>query len=93
MTYSQSPPTAGDNNTNTNGAAQPGLASGAGRVNGHVRSGSAGNWGGFGRSSNLATSAYPHAASPAGEIMGGSSPWSSTELAVGTSRLHEKAWA
>lgn len=74
------------------------LASGEGnqggqtRVNGHVRSGSAGNWGSFPRSSHLSTAAYPNGASPAGEIMS-NSPWSSTELAVGTSRLHEKAWA
>lgn len=62
------------------------------RPSGHVRAGSAGNWGSFSRSSHLSQSAYPHAPSPAGEIMG-NSPWSSTELAVGTSRLHEKVWA
>ncbi|RDB28599.1 hypothetical protein Hypma_015219 [Hypsizygus marmoreus] len=63
-----------------------------GRTNGHVRAGSAGNWGSFSRSSHLAQSPYPNGASPAGEIMA-NSPWSSTELAVGTSRLHEKVWA
>ncbi|KJA26025.1 hypothetical protein HYPSUDRAFT_133723 [Hypholoma sublateritium FD-334 SS-4] len=66
------------------------------RANGHVRAGSAGNWGAFARPSShlAAASAFPHAAaSPAGEIMGGGSPWSSSELAVGSSRLHEKAWA
>jgi len=62
------------------------------RTNGHVRAGSAGNWGSFSRSSHLAQSAYPHGSSPAGEIMT-NSPWSSTELAVGSSRLHEKVWA
>ncbi|KAJ3514606.1 hypothetical protein NLJ89_g2277 [Agrocybe chaxingu] len=64
------------------------------RVNGHVRAGSAGNWASFSRNSHLSTStsAYPHGPSPAGEIMS-NSPWSSTELAVGSSRLHEKAWA
>jgi hypothetical protein len=65
--------------------------SGQPRGNGHVRAGSAGNWGSFSRSS-LST-AYTNGASPAGEIMSSNSPWSSTELAVGTSRLHEKAWA
>ncbi|KAF8078287.1 hypothetical protein FPV67DRAFT_1464817 [Lyophyllum atratum] len=62
------------------------------RTNGHVRAGSAGNWGSFSRSSQLAQSAYPHGSSPVGEIMA-NSPWSSTELAVGSSRLHEKVWA
>ncbi|KIK71341.1 hypothetical protein GYMLUDRAFT_66551 [Collybiopsis luxurians FD-317 M1] len=65
------------------------------RVNGHVRAGSAGNWGNF--SSNRSTSqfpvsAYPHASSPAGEGPV-NSPWSTTELTMGTSRLNEKAWA
>jgi len=60
--------------------------------NGHVRAGSAGNWGSLSRSSHLSNATYPNGASPAGEIMP-NSPWSSTELAVGTSRLHEKAWA
>lgn len=62
------------------------------RVNGHVRAGSAGNWGTFGRSSHLSTSTFPHGPSPAGEIMG-NSPWSTTDLAVGSSRLNEKTWA
>ncbi|KAG6828606.1 hypothetical protein H0H92_007301 [Tricholoma furcatifolium] len=52
---------------------------------GHVRAGSAGNWGTFSRSSHLSQSPF------AGESAGGA-PWSSTELAVGTSRLHEKVW-
>lgn len=64
-----------------------------GRVNGHVRGGSAGNWGSFSRSSlSNSTSAFSHGPSQAGEIMS-NSPWSSTELAVGSSRIHEKAWA
>lgn len=61
------------------------------RVQGHVRAGSAGNWGSFSRS-NLAPSPYPHSSSPGGDITI-NSPWSTTELAVGSSRLHEKAWA
>ncbi|KAJ6627277.1 hypothetical protein B0H10DRAFT_1996344 [Mycena sp. CBHHK59/15] len=64
--------------------------SSAGRVNGHVRAGSAGNWGSFSRSSHL-TSAYGQS-SPSTEAVI-NSPWSTTELAVGSSRLHEKAWA
>ncbi|KAJ7630605.1 hypothetical protein FB45DRAFT_539614 [Roridomyces roridus] len=64
--------------------------SNAGRTNGHVRAGSAGNWGSFSRSSHL-TSAYGQS-SPSTETAV-NSPWSTTELAVGSSRLHEKAWA
>ncbi|KAJ7225863.1 hypothetical protein GGX14DRAFT_641447 [Mycena pura] len=62
----------------------------AGRTNGHVRSGSAGNWGSFSRSSHLSAGygqASPSTDAPA------NSPWSTTELAVGSSRLNEKAWA
>lgn len=62
---------------------------GASAPRGHVRAGSAGNWGNFSRS-HLA-SAYPHAASPANETM--NSPWSTTELSMGSSRLNDKAWA
>ncbi|KAF7339757.1 hypothetical protein MSAN_02191200 [Mycena sanguinolenta] len=65
-------------------------SSGSGRANGHVRAGSAGNWGSFSRSSHL-TGAYGQS-SPSTEAAA-SSPWSTTELAVGSSRLHEKAWA
>ncbi|KAJ7293230.1 hypothetical protein C8J57DRAFT_1111535 [Mycena rebaudengoi] len=65
-------------------------SSSAGRPNGHVRAGSAGNWGTFSRSSHLASTAYGQP-SPSNETM--NSPWSTTELAVGSSRLHEKAWA
>ncbi|KAJ7139774.1 hypothetical protein C8R44DRAFT_312601 [Mycena epipterygia] len=64
--------------------------SSAGRTNGHVRAGSAGNWGSFSRSSHL-TTAYGQS-SPSTEAAA-NSPWSTTELAVGSSRLHEKAWA
>ncbi|KAF8971501.1 hypothetical protein BDZ97DRAFT_1244871 [Flammula alnicola] len=95
LTFSPSPPASGHAfGQHTSGdSPQPG-PTGPPRVNGHVRAGSAGNWGAFSRNSHLSTStsAYPHGPSPAGEIMS-NSPWSSTELAVGTSRLHEKAWA
>ncbi|KAF7978926.1 hypothetical protein HWV62_44466 [Athelia sp. TMB] len=61
------------------------------RTNGHSRSGSAGNWGSFSRSS-LGTPPYPQSSGANGELKG-NSPWSTTELAVGSSRLNEKAWA
>ncbi|KAF9474299.1 hypothetical protein BDN70DRAFT_323578 [Pholiota conissans] len=96
VNFSPSPPASGLAFGHATGAGgdSPQLGSSAPRVNGHVRAGSAGNWGSFGRSSHLSTStsAYPHGVSPAGEIMS-NSPWSSTELAVGSSRLNEKAWA
>ncbi|KIM85507.1 hypothetical protein PILCRDRAFT_366536 [Piloderma croceum F 1598] len=69
---------------NSNGASSA-------RANGHSRSGSAGNWGSFSRSSHLATP-YPQSSGASGE-MKGNSPWSTSELAVGSSRLNEKAWA
>ncbi|KAJ6574755.1 hypothetical protein B0H19DRAFT_611457 [Mycena capillaripes] len=65
--------------------------SSAGRTNGHVRAGSAGNWGSFSRSSHLTSGGYGQS-SPSTEAAA-NSPWSTTELAVGSSRLHEKAWA
>lgn len=89
MNFSPSPPASNHSYTHTSGENSQ---AGQNRVNGHVRAGSAGNWGSFSRSSHLSTAAYPNGSSPAGEIMS-NSPWSSTELAVGTSRLHEKAWA
>ncbi|KAJ7899991.1 hypothetical protein B0H14DRAFT_2671790 [Mycena olivaceomarginata] len=77
-----SPFALGDNSTSSGGG---------GRANGHVRAGSAGNWGSFSRSSHL-TGAYGQS-SPSTEAAASASPWSTTELAVGSSRLHEKAWA
>ena len=68
----------------SNGAPAP-------RANGHSRSGSAGNWGSFSRSSHLAAP-YPQSSGAGGEL-NGNSPWSTSELAVGSSRLNEKAWA
>ncbi|KXN83600.1 Zinc finger protein zfs1 [Leucoagaricus sp. SymC.cos] len=59
------------------------------RVNGHVRTGSAGNWASFSRS-QLANSSYPGSSSPAADRMTGS-PWN--DIAIGSARLHEKAWA
>ncbi|RXW19992.1 hypothetical protein EST38_g5873 [Candolleomyces aberdarensis] len=71
------------NGTNGNGL--------SGRVNGHVRAGSAGNWGSLVRS-NLTNGSFGRGGqhSPAGDIMS-ASPWSSGEMAA--VRLHEKAWA
>src|SRR5262245_25236469 len=63
------------------------------RTSGHSRSGSAGNWGSISRSSNLAApSLYPRSSSPTPEV-NVNTPWSTSELAVGSSRLNEKAWA
>lgn len=58
------------------------------RVNGHVRAGSAGNWASITRNNTLASTSFP---SPGGDTI--NSPWSTTELAVGTSRFPDKAWA
>ncbi|KAL0578025.1 hypothetical protein V5O48_003975 [Marasmius crinis-equi] len=70
-----------------------GSTGGNARANGHVRAGSAGNWGNFttARSAHL-NSAYPHAPSPVGDVQI-NSPWTATELTMGSSRLNEKAWA
>lgn len=59
------------------------------RPNGHVRTGSAGNWASFPRS-QLSNSSYPGSSSPAADRMAGS-PWN--DIAIGATRLHEKAWA
>ena len=59
------------------------------RINGHVRSGSAGNWGAATRAANPLT-AYPLSSIPGGELKA-SSPWA--DYNVGSSRLAEKNWA
>ncbi|KAG7099512.1 hypothetical protein E1B28_001357 [Marasmius oreades] len=69
-----------------------GSTGGGSRVNGHVRAGSAGNWGNFTTRSTHLNSAYPHAPSPVGDGQI-NSPWTATELNMGSSRLNEKAWA
>ncbi|KAI0724276.1 hypothetical protein C8T65DRAFT_625996 [Cerioporus squamosus] len=58
------------------------------RINGHVRSGSAGNWATATRSSHL--TAYPLSSIPGGELKA-NSPWA--DYNVGSSRLAEKNWA
>ncbi|KAJ6501708.1 hypothetical protein C8R47DRAFT_970199 [Mycena vitilis] len=87
VNFSPSPPASGHSPFNLPSGDS---TSSAGRTNGHVRAGSAGNWGSFSRSSHL-TGGYGQS-SPSNEAAA-SSPWSTTELAVGSSRLHEKAWA
>ncbi|KAF9270516.1 hypothetical protein L218DRAFT_983016 [Marasmius fiardii PR-910] len=69
-----------------------GSSGGAGRANGHVRAGSAGNWGNFTARNTHLNSAYPHAPSPVGDVQI-NSPWTATELTMSSSRLNEKAWA
>ncbi|KAF8922283.1 hypothetical protein CPB85DRAFT_1209381 [Mucidula mucida] len=61
-------------------------------ASGHVRAGSAGNWGSFSRSNHLSSASFSHGPSGSGD---GSinSPWSTTELTMGGPRFHEKAWA
>lgn len=60
----------------------------ASRINGHVRSGSAGNWGGATTRANPLT-AYPLSSIPGGELKT-NSPWA--DYATG-SRLAEQNWA
>lgn len=89
LNFSGSPPSIPNHSSFGLSAVENGTSQG--RVNGHSRSGSAGNWGSFSRSAHLSMSPYPHSSSPAGDKM--TSPWSTSELAVGSSRLNEKAWA
>ncbi|KDQ54779.1 hypothetical protein JAAARDRAFT_348656 [Jaapia argillacea MUCL 33604] len=66
------------------------VAPSAGRINGHVRSGSAGNWSSLSRSSHLGAPS-PYSATP-GDLKA-SSPWGAPELMVGGgSRLTEQTW-
>ena len=87
---------------NANGSPEPGTAAAAttakvARMNGHVRSGSAGNWGsatraggpgGAGGPGHL--TAYPLSSIPGGDLKA-NSPWA--DYSVGSSRLAEKNWA
>ncbi|KAF5337320.1 hypothetical protein D9611_003205 [Ephemerocybe angulata] len=75
------------NGPSANGASGNGMP---GRVNGHVRAGSAGNWGSLVRSNLVNTSFGRGSHSPAGDIMS-AHPWSGGEVAA--LRLNEKAWA
>ncbi|KAF8350204.1 hypothetical protein F5887DRAFT_877192 [Amanita rubescens] len=62
------------------------------RTTGHVRAGSAGNWASLPRGGHL--SGFPHGSSQAGDIIvNTNTPWSNAELAIGSTRLSEKAWA
>jgi len=58
------------------------------RINGHVRSGSAGNWGTATNARSSHLTAYPLSSIPGGEVKS-NSPWA--EYSVG-SRLAEKNW-
>lgn len=80
--FSPSPPATGNSYGLSSPDTTPTTATtaSAGRVNGHVRGGSAGNWSTLVRS-NLANSAFP--GSSAGDIMS-ASPWN--DIAVGGSR-------
>jgi len=86
LNFSSSPPSSGTSYTLASGEGPARANNASTRVNGHTRAGSAGNWGSLPRSSQLAQSAYPHSPSPS-EITA-NLPWSSNELAVGSSRLH-----
>ncbi|EGO04708.1 hypothetical protein SERLA73DRAFT_173919 [Serpula lacrymans var. lacrymans S7.3] len=57
----------------------------------HVRSGSAGNWVSFNQSRHVATPSYPLPSDGSGETTS-NVPWSTSELAVGSSRLDDKSW-
>ncbi|KAI0757310.1 hypothetical protein C8Q80DRAFT_1090821 [Daedaleopsis nitida] len=73
-------------NANTNASPEP--AGKVARINGHVRSGSAGNWGAATRGANHL--AYPLSSIPGNELKT-NSPWA--DYSVGSSRLAEKNWA
>ncbi|RDX56168.1 hypothetical protein K466DRAFT_13236 [Polyporus arcularius HHB13444] len=78
-------PTAANPTPTMNASPEPPKVS---RINGHVRSGSAGNWGTATRSSHL--TAYPLSSIPGGELKA-NSPWADYNAA--SSRLAEKNWA
>ena len=78
-------PTAANPTPTLNASPEPPKVS---RINGHVRSGSAGNWATATRSSHL--TAYPLSSIPGGELKA-NSPWA--DYNVGSSRLAEKNWA
>ncbi|KAG6820770.1 hypothetical protein H0H93_012034 [Arthromyces matolae] len=59
------------------------------RPNGHVRAGSAGNWAGFSsRTAHVSQTPFPSSNDNTANA-----PWPSNDLAIGSSRLHEKVWA
>ncbi|KAG6817597.1 hypothetical protein H0H87_006225 [Tephrocybe sp. NHM501043] len=81
LNFSSSPPAASSGNSFPLSSSDPPT-----RSHGHVRAGSAGNWGGFSRSSHLTQSPFP----TTGDTV--NVPWTSTDLAVGSSRRLEKVW-
>ncbi|KAL6304168.1 hypothetical protein BKA93DRAFT_733617 [Sparassis latifolia] len=86
LDFSSATPTA-TNVPSQLGTSPPETSKASARINGHVRSGSAGNWGPSTRASHLA--AYPLSSIPGGELKT-NSPWA--EYSV-NSRLTEKNWA
>ncbi|KAJ7596683.1 hypothetical protein C8J56DRAFT_293845 [Mycena floridula] len=88
LNFIPSPVTAGPVSSGHSYTLSSGDGNSGGRANGHVRAGSAGNWGNFTRG-NYGSPSYP---SPSAEATI-NSPWSTTELAVGTSRFTDKAWS
>ena len=86
LDFSATTPTAANQSSQFGVSDMPSRAS---RINGHVRSGSAGNWGAATRAANPLT-AYPLSSIPGGELKA-SSPWA--DYNVGSSRLAEKNWA
>lgn len=82
-TFSPTPPSTG---LNYNAPDSPATAQ-TPRGPGHTRAGSSGNWGSIGRTS-LGASSFPSAAAE----LPGSSPWSTNDLVVGSTRLHDKTW-
>ncbi|KAI0735456.1 hypothetical protein C8Q76DRAFT_611721 [Earliella scabrosa] len=79
-------PTAANPSSQLNASPEPPKVA---RINGHVRSGSAGNWATATRTASHLT-AYPLSSIPGGELKT-NSPWA--DYNVGSSRLAEKNWA
>ncbi|KAI0711691.1 hypothetical protein C8Q76DRAFT_810096 [Earliella scabrosa] len=79
-------PTAANPSSQLNASPEPPKVA---RINGHVRSGSAGNWATATRTANHLT-AYPLSSIPGGELKT-NSPWA--DYNVGSLRLAEKNWA
>lgn len=83
---SSTTPTATNNQQSQLTSSPPEPPKSASRINGHMRSGSAGNWGSATRANHL--TAYPLSSIPGGELKT-NSPWA--EYPTG-SRLAEKSW-
>ena len=84
LDFSATTPTAANQASQYGVAAGTDMPSRASRINGHVRSGSAGNWGSAGRGGSL--TAYPLSSIPGGELKT-NLPW-----AEPVSRVAENNW-